>query len=185
MTRIVAGTAGGRRIEVPQRGTRPTSDRVREALFSSLESTVQLAGARVLDLYAGSGALGLEALSRGAARAVFVESDRRAAGLLRKNVTALGLPGAAVLQVTARTALAEAPDEPCDVVLCDPPYDVPGAELAQVLELLVRNGWTAPGTLVVVERSARGEPPDWPEPLRPLRSRRYGETEVHRAEHGD
>lgn len=185
MTRIVAGTAGGRRIEVPQRGTRPTSDRVREALFSSLESTVQLSGARVLDLYAGSGALGLEALSRGAARAVFVESDRRAAGLLRKNVAALGLPGAVVLQSKAGTALAEAPDEPFDVVLCDPPYDVPGPELAQVLAALVEHSWTAAGTLVVVERAARDEPPVWPEPLRPLRSRAYGGTEVHRAEHVD
>lgn len=185
MTRIVAGTAGGRRIEVPRTGTRPTSERVREALFSSLESTVQLGGSRVLDLYAGSGALGLEALSRGAARAVFVEADRRAAGLLRKNVAALGLPGAEVRQAKARSALAAAPDDPFDVVLCDPPYDVPAADLAHVLAALVEHGWTAPGTLVIVERAARDEPPDWPDPLRPLRSRTYGGTEVHRAEHAD
>lgn len=170
---------------MPQRGTRPTSERVREALFSSLESTVQLSGARVLDLYAGSGALGLEALSRGAARAMFVEADRRAVGLLRKNVAALGLPGAVVVQGKARAALADVPDEPFDVVLCDPPYDVPGEDLATVLAALVEHGWTAPGTLIVVERAARDEPPDWPDPLRPLRSRTYGGTEVHRAQHAE
>ncbi|MBV8932791.1 MAG: RsmD family RNA methyltransferase, partial [Kutzneria sp.] len=93
MTRIVAGTAGGRRIEVPPAGTRPTSQRVREALFSALETVVDLRGALVLDLYAGSGALGFEALSRGAAVATFVESGRRAVEVLRRNAAALDLPG--------------------------------------------------------------------------------------------
>src|SRR5215207_8604815 len=96
VTRIIAGRAGGRRIAVPPAGTRPTSDRVREALFSALTADPGLDGAAVLDLCAGSGALGLEALSRGAAHALFVESDRRAAAVLRRHAAALDLPGAAV-----------------------------------------------------------------------------------------
>src|SRR5438270_11628866 len=96
VTRIVAGIVGGRRLEVPPRGTRPTSERVREALFSALEAALDFDGVWVLDLYAGSGALGFEALSRGAAGVAFVESDRRAVEVLRRNVAALGLSGASV-----------------------------------------------------------------------------------------
>jgi 16S rRNA (guanine966-N2)-methyltransferase len=183
VTRIVAGSAGGRRLRVPPRGTRPTSDRVREALFSSLENTVDLDGARVLDLYAGSGALGFEALSRGAAHAVFVESDRRAADVLRSNARDLGLPGAVVLARSAEAAVAAGADEPCDVVFADPPYAVGDAELAGVLLDLVGHGWTAPGTVVVVERAARGPEPEWPSPLEPLRTKRYGDTALHWAVH--
>src|SRR5687768_7396512 len=106
MTRIIAGVAGGRRILVPPKGTRPTSDRVREALFSALDADPGLGGAAVLDLCAGSGALGLEALSRGAVHALFVESDRRAAGVLRRNTAELGLAGAQVRVAPAATVLA-------------------------------------------------------------------------------
>src|SRR5438067_2074266 len=94
MTRIVAGIAGGRRLRVPPAGTRPTSDRVREALFNMLAARMDFDGVRVLDLYAGSGALGLEALSRGASHALLVESDRKAAAVVRGNIADLGLPGA-------------------------------------------------------------------------------------------
>lgn len=183
VTRIVAGSAGGRRIEVPPRGTRPTSERVREALFSALESAVDLAGARVLDLYGGSGALGLEALSRGAARATFVESDRRAAQLLRKNAAALGFRAVRVEQAKVETAMAARPAEPYDVVLADPPYDIDPDRLHQVLELLVANGWTAPHSVVVLERALRNGDPRWPEPLAATRTRRYGDTAVHWAVH--
>ncbi|MEY8038847.1 16S rRNA (guanine(966)-N(2))-methyltransferase RsmD [Saccharopolyspora cebuensis] len=185
MTRIVAGSAGGRRLEVPPRGTRPTSERVREALFSSLESLLDLAGARVLDLYGGSGALGLEALSRGAAHATFVEHDRRAAGLIRRNAAALGFTGVRVEQAKAETALAAGCEEPFDVVLADPPYDLGTAALDRVLAALVDGGWTAPGAVVVVERSTRDAEPGWPPPLAALRTRRYGDTAVHWAEHAE
>ena len=183
MTRIVAGVAGGRRLQVPPRGTRPTSDRVREALFSSLEALIDLDGARVVDLYAGSGALGFEALSRGAAQATFVESDRRAAEVLKANAAALGLPGAEVVHRTAEAVAAGPAEHPCDVVFADPPYAVTGDELHRVLAALVANGWTADGTLVVVERAARDAEPIWPGPLESLRTKRYGDTALHWAEH--
>ncbi|GAA0534458.1 methyltransferase [Saccharopolyspora subtropica] len=185
MTRIVAGSAGGRRIEVPPRGTRPTSERVREALFSALESAVELPGARVLDLYGGSGALGLEALSRGAAHATFVESDRRAAQLLRRNAAALGFREVRVAQAKAETLLGAPAEEPFDVVLADPPYDIAPAQLDRVLAGLAANGWTAPGSVVVLERAVRSGEPDWPPPLHALRSRRYGDTAVHWAVHAE
>lgn len=183
VTRIVAGSAGGRRIEVPPRGTRPTSERVREALFSALESATELPGARVLDLYGGSGALGFEALSRGAAHATFVESDRRAVQLLRKNAATLGFRAVRIEHAKAETALAAEPAEPYDVVLADPPYDIDPDRLQQVLELLVAHGWTVPGSLVVLERAVRNGEPRWPEPLEAMRTRRYGDTAVHWAVH--
>jgi 16S rRNA (guanine966-N2)-methyltransferase len=179
VTRIVAGSAGGRQLAVPRRGTRPTSDRVREALFSAVEAALDLEGARVLDLYAGSGALGLEALSRGAGAAVLVESDANAVAVLRKNVAAVGLPGAVVRPGRVAAVLAEPPAEPFDLVLADPPYALdPNPDLAA----LAAGGWLAPGALVIVERSRRSGPPDWPAALVPGRIRRYGDTELHWAE---
>jgi 16S rRNA (guanine966-N2)-methyltransferase len=175
----VAGLAGGRRLAVPGRGTRPTADRVREALFSAVESAVDLDGARVLDLYAGSGALGLEALSRGAAAALFVESNPTAAAVLADNVRAVGL-GGTVRRAKVATVLAETPDAPYDLVLADPPYADP---IDATLRALVAGSWVAPGGLVIVERDARGGPPDWPEPLAAMRVRRYGDTELHWARH--
>lgn len=143
-----------------------------------------LPGARILDLYAGSGALGLEALSRGAAHVTFVESDRRAAGLLRRNVAALGFADFRAEQAKVETLLAAPCGEPFDAVLADPPYDVDSARLRHMLDLLVAGGWTAVDSLVVVERAARSGEPDWPAPLAALRSRRYGDTAVHWARHG-
>ncbi|WP_116948192.1 16S rRNA (guanine(966)-N(2))-methyltransferase RsmD [Jiangella endophytica] len=177
MTRIVAGTAGGRRLSVPPGNrTRPTSDRVREALFASLESALGgLTGLRVLDLYAGSGALGLEALSRGAEHCLMVESDARAAAVIRANVKAVGLPGAVVAASAVERVLATPPDAPYDVVLADPPYAMVDAELSGVLVFLTA-GWLAPEALVVVERDRRSAPVTWPDDIVGGRERRYGET---------
>ncbi len=179
MVRIVAGVAGGRRLAVPPRGTRPTSDRVREAVFNAVQARRDLDGARVLDLYAGSGALGLEALSRGAAHVRFVELDRRAAAVLRRNVEALGLPGAQVTTADVLAMLRGDPGDPYDVILADPPYALDNDALGGVLSTLARGGWLAAGALIVVERAARAPAPPWPEGVSALTNRRYGDTAVH------
>ncbi|PRY42724.1 16S rRNA (guanine(966)-N(2))-methyltransferase RsmD [Umezawaea tangerina] len=183
MTRIVAGAAGGRRLQVPPKVTRPTSDRVREAMFSALEVLVDLDGLRVLDLYAGSGALGFEALSRGAAEATFVESDRRAADVLRTNARDLRLPGVTVIARPAETVVAVTAPTPFDLVFADPPYAITDTQLGKVLDGLVLNGWTAPGTVLIVERASRSQRPLWPAPVESLRDKRYGDTTLHWAEH--
>jgi len=185
MTRIIAGSARGRRLAVPPgRDTRPTSDRVREALFSRLEHEGRLDGAHVLDLYAGSGALGLEALSRGARTAVLVESDRATAALIRRNVETVALDGATVLAAPVARALARRPDSPADLVLADPPYPLGEPDLAAALELLVAGGWLAPSAVVVVERSSRSPEPTWPPALDRVDERTYGETRLWFAERG-
>lgn len=183
MTRIVGGIAGGRRLAVPPgETTRPTSDRAREGLFSTLAALIDLDGARVLDLYAGSGALGLEALSRGAAHALLVERDRRAAEILRANIASLALDGAIAVigpverVVSTGPAGVEAAAPPYDVVFADPPYGLRDDEVRGVLTDLHRHGWLAPGALVVLERSARERPWQWPTPLEPNRERRYGQA---------
>ncbi len=156
MIRIVGGSAGGRLLATPKgTTTRPTSDRAREALFSAVEAARSLAGARVLDLYAGSGALGLEALSRGAAAVVLVEADRKVCAVLRANVAALGMPGAQVVTARVAEALAQAAAEAFDLLFADPPYAVPAAEVAAALTAAAANGWLAPEALVVVERASR------------------------------
>ena len=178
MTRIIAGTAGGRRLNVPKGElTRPTSDRVREALFSGLEARGALRGARVLDLFAGSGALGLEAVSRGAAEAVLVDSSREATAVARRNIAALGMPRVSVvLSSVLRHLQGPRPDWRADLVFADPPYAAGEDDLRAVLDLLVRGDWLAPGGLVVIERSSRSTEPSWPEGLIRETVRRYGET---------
>ncbi|RCG19879.1 16S rRNA (guanine(966)-N(2))-methyltransferase RsmD [Streptomyces diacarni] len=181
MTRVIAGAAGGRRLTVPPgTGTRPTSDRAREGLFSSWEA--QLGGAaawrglRVLDLYAGSGAVGLEALSRGAAHALLVEPDAGAVRTIRQNVRTVGLPGAEVRQSkAARTVAQEPPEHPYDLVFLDPPYAVTDDALGEILLTLRDGHWLAEDALATVERSTRGGEFRWPEGFEGLRSRRYGE----------
>ncbi|MGW1491817.1 16S rRNA (guanine(966)-N(2))-methyltransferase RsmD [Streptomyces sp. NPDC002402] len=178
MTRVIAGAAGGRRIAVPPgTGTRPTSDRAREGLFSSWESLLgTLGGIRVADLYAGSGAVGLEALSRGASHALLVEADNRAARIVRENVRALGLPGAEVRTGKAEQIVTgQAPELPYDVVFLDPPYAVTDDDLREILLTLRRQGWLADDALATVERSTRGGEFVWPQGFEPLRARRYGE----------
>ncbi|MFC8801263.1 16S rRNA (guanine(966)-N(2))-methyltransferase RsmD [Promicromonospora sp. NPDC057138] len=198
MTRIVAGVFGGRTIAVPAKGTRPTSDRVREAIFSRLEHLGVLDGARVLDLYAGSGALGLEAASRGAASVTLVDSARPATDVARRNVAGLGLTGVRVTTETAErfaASLAGAAPRPAavpgttaaglDLVFLDPPYDLDEAALAVVLTHLAAPGVLADDAVVVVERSIRTPEPAWPAGLARLARKDYGETAVYYAEPSD
>jgi 16S rRNA (guanine966-N2)-methyltransferase len=176
VTRIIAGRYGGRRLATPEGPeTRPTADRVREALFGALGP---LDGLRFLDLYAGSGAVGLEALSRGADHALLVESDPRAAKVARENVALLGAVRQAVLAVgRVGQTLGYGPSgPPYDVVYADPPYPTTEDEVAAMLAALVDKGWLAPDATVVVERSRRSPEPAWVPGITPERSRRYGDT---------
>ncbi|WP_156721336.1 16S rRNA (guanine(966)-N(2))-methyltransferase RsmD [Streptomyces apocyni] len=179
MTRVIAGSAGGRRLSVPPgTGTRPTSDRAREGLFSTWQSLLggPLDGERVLDLYGGSGAVGLEALSRGASHALLVEADAKAVRTIRENVRSLGLPGAEVRAAKAAQVIAAPPaGDPYDLVFLDPPYAVTDDDLREILLTLRTQGWLAADALVTVERSTRGGEFHWPDGFAPLRSRRYGE----------
>jgi 16S rRNA (guanine966-N2)-methyltransferase len=178
MTRLISGVAGGRRLKVPRAGVRPTGDRAREALFNSLKSLVDLRGATVLDLYAGSGALGLEALSRGAETVVFVESSPGVLPVLKDNLAAVGLPGGRVVAGSVPTVVGGAPPARFDLVLADPPYATPADEVRDVLKSLSDGGWLAPDAVVVIERPSREEPWEWPTPLIGLRDRRYGEAQL-------
>jgi 16S rRNA (guanine966-N2)-methyltransferase len=176
VTRVVAGTAGGRTLRVPPKGTRPTSDRVREALFSRLEHLHAVDGARVLDLFAGSGALGIEAASRGAAAVTLVDSARAATDVCRRNVADLRLGDVDVVTQRAERYVQSPPAAPWDLVLVDPPYDLPDDELAAVLAPLPEA--LADGAVVVVERSSRSPEPTWPAGLERTDRRAYGETVV-------
>lgn len=186
MTRIIAGRAGSLRLEVPKAGTRPTSDRVREAIFSALESWDMITGSRVLDLYAGSGALGLEAASRGAAAVTLVEKHPQAAQVAGRNARTVlqawggsaGAPTVSVERQAVQAYLERAGvDESAatwDVALLDPPYDLGEAELTANLEALVP--LLSPEAIVLVERSSRSPEPQLPARLAKLREKRYGET---------
>jgi 16S rRNA (guanine966-N2)-methyltransferase len=178
MARIIGGSSGGRRIATPSgQHTRPTTDRVREALFSSIEAWCgSLQGLRFLDLYAGSGAVGLEAWSRGAGVVTLVESDRRTARLIRDNARSLGFARATVVAASVKATLSKAPSAPYDVVFMDPPYPVDETALGAELALLAQGDWLVPGAMVVVERSTRSPSPTWPEGIEAERSKRYGET---------
>jgi 16S rRNA (guanine966-N2)-methyltransferase len=183
VTRIIAGTARGRQLRVPEgRDTRPTSDRVREALFSRLQHEGWLDGTRVLDLYAGSGALGLEAVSRGAVAAVLVEHDARTARLARGNVEASGLSGVRVVADRVERALARPTSESFDLVLVDPPYALADDAVGRALALLVDGGWLSDPAAVVVERGRRSPEPAWPDGLVAAGDRSYGTTHLYFAE---
>lgn len=175
MTRIVAGRAGGRRIVVPRgRGTRPTSERAREGLFSTLEALHHtLAGSAFLDLYAGSGAVGLEAASRGAQPVTLVESEPVALAALRANVTALGLPDIDVRADRVERVLAQPAAQPFDIAFLDPPY---ADSVDGLLDLLVTNRWLTSGATVVIERATRSGPIAWPDGISEDRVRRYGDS---------
>ncbi|TFB17899.1 16S rRNA (guanine(966)-N(2))-methyltransferase RsmD [Microbacterium sp. 3H14] len=184
MTRIIAGRARGTRLDVPGAGTRPTSDRVRESLFGALESLSAIDGARVLDLYAGSGALGLESLSRGAASAEFVERGRQAAAIVRRNAAAVakagGMAPGRVHEGAVRTFLQRATG-PFDLVFSDPPYDLDDA--AMTADLVALAPLLSPDAVVVVERARRSTPPDFPAAgLDLFREKTYGDTALWWAE---
>lgn len=178
MTRIIGGSAGGRRLKTPSGdNTRPTSDRVREALFSTIDAGFgSISGLRFLDLYAGSGAVGLEAMSRGAGLVTMVEHDRRAASLIRENARTLGFSQVEVVTSKVARALVHAPRAPYDVVFIDPPYALEIRDVLQSLAALRSNHWLATDALVVVERSSRGGGLGWPDGFAAERSRKYGET---------
>ncbi len=182
MTRIIAGFAGSRELKVPPTGTRPTSDRVREAIFSALESRDSIAGAVVVDLYAGSGALGLEALSRSASRVVLVEKNPKAAAIAVKNaelIRAAGKLGVSTTRVVTGSVasfLGSATDT-FDLVFIDPPYDLPNAEIEACLRALVP--LLSAEAEVVLERSTRDAAPSLPEQLELVRTKAYGETTIY------
>lgn len=186
MTRIIAGVAGGRRLATTAgRTTRPTSDRAREGLFSTVEALRGgLDRAAVLDLYAGSGAVGLEALSRGAADVLLVEADARAGRAIKANVATVGLPGARLIADKVERLLGRGPEAALpgetvarrDFVFADPPYAVSDDEVTRMLTLLADRSWLTPGALVAVERATRSGPPAWPDGFETDRSRRYGEA---------
>jgi 16S rRNA (guanine966-N2)-methyltransferase len=179
MTRIIAGSAGSLTLAVPRSGTRPTSDRVREAIFSSLEARDAIDGSAVLDLYAGSGALGLEAASRGAAEVVLVEKAKVAADVCRRNADAVsramrGTGPRIRVVVRAVASYLESAAGGFDLVFIDPPYDLGETALARDLALLAP--LLSGDAVVVVERSSRSPEPAWPDGIAPERRRDYGET---------
>jgi 16S rRNA (guanine966-N2)-methyltransferase len=167
---------------VPPRGTRPTTDRVRESLFNIVTARRDLTGLAVLDLYAGSGALGLEALSRGAVSALFVESDQRSAAVIARNISALGLTGATLRRGVVAAVLAAGTPAPVDLVLADPPYDIETAEIDSVLAALGTHGWVHEGSVAVVERAVTSAPLTWPPGWTGWPERVYGDTRLELGE---
>jgi 16S rRNA (guanine966-N2)-methyltransferase len=155
---------------------------VRESLFNIVTARLDLTGLSVLDLYAGSGGLGLEALSRGAAKALFVESDRRAAAVLERNIATIGLPGASLRRGQVAAVIAAGTNAPFDLVLADPPYEVDGTEVQALLTALAVNDWVRGGSVVVVERAAGGRALIWPDGWDSWRPRVYGDTRLELAE---
>jgi 16S rRNA (guanine966-N2)-methyltransferase len=179
--RVISGTAGGRRLSAPRGDViRPTTGRVKEAIFSALTSRERILGAKVLDLYAGTGALAIEALSRGAARAVLVEHDRDALEMLRRNLSVTATAASASVvdaDVGSFLAAPPPPDAPFDLVLCDPPYDVESPALDDLMTPLGRREWTTVDALAVVERPAGVTAPHV-EGLRVAWERAFGDTLV-------
>lgn len=177
MTRIVAGTYGGRRLNVPARGTRPTTDRVREAIFSRLDHAGVLAGASVVDLYAGSGALGLEAISRGAATAVLVDISHSARQAMAANVRALDVAAQVTLVKDKAVNYLLRAEDRSSLAFLDPPYDIGQREITAVLEALAPR--LTPHATVLLEASSRAPQPHWPDGITPGQSRDYGETRLY------
>ena len=176
MTRIISGEARGRKIKVPPAGTRPTSDRAREGLFSSLQVRFGFTDARVLDLFAGSGALGLEAASRGASEVVLVENNPAAVAVIRHNAGVVKHPNVTIEEMKASTYLAHAPHDHFDMVLADPPYELTDEAVVEMLEAL--RPTLVDGAAVVIERHVSSPETAWPADFVPttqkLKKRTYG-----------
>ena len=180
MTRIIAGRAKGQPLKVPVSGTRPTSDRVRESVFSATEHLLGgWSDVQVLDLYAGSGALGREAVSRGARSAVLVESSAQATSVIRANIAKTQL-AAHVVKADVTVWLAKQATDQFDLVFIDPPYTLAGKLVANVLRSLAEGGWLADGAVVVVERDAKDDDLNWPAGFSDITRRRFGNTSVSR-----
>ena len=187
MSRIISGAAGGVRLaSVPGDNTRPTTDRVKESLFSKLESYDIIRGARVLDAFGGSGALGCEALSRGAASVTLLDTYPKADAVIRKNVAAvekaMGRTGSSSTRVQQSQALTyvKSASGPWDLVFVDPPYAMPNEQVSELLEALTPK--LAEGAVVVVERSSRDPEPVWGEGLYCFSTRQHGETVLYYVE---
>lgn len=176
MTRIVAGSAKGRRLEVPKSGTRPTAERIREAMFSHLEHQGVVAGATVIDLYAGSGALGLEAASRGAEMVYLVEKSGAAATICRRNAQHAGLSENVKVLVESGQTFLEGTITPCDLIVADPPYDLPETQITNLCAAVVRH--LRPQGIFVLERAARSPEPTWPAELVAYNHKKYGDSVV-------
>ena len=179
MTRIIGGELRGRNLKVPDSVTRPTSSRVREAVFSSVEHAVSgLADLRILDLFAGSGAFGIESISRGAAEAVLIEKDLRAADVLHTNVGALGLKNARVIIGDVVQEVSQPSTRgKFDLVFIDAPYAFADEEINQIISGLANNNWLEEYAVLVVERGSRSEV-TWPEGYEELRKKVYGDTAI-------
>ena len=192
MSRIISGAAGGVRLaSVPGDNTRPTTDRVKESLFSKLESYDIIRGARVLDAFGGSGALGCEALSRGAASVTLLDTYPKAVAVIRKNVAAVekamsrtgssGATGSAArVQQSQALTYVKSASGPWDLVFVDPPYAMPNDQVSELLEALTPK--LAEGAVVVVERSSRDPEPVWGEGLYCFSTRQHGETVLYYVE---
>ena len=181
MTRIIAGEHRGRNLKVPDEGTRPTAERVREAIFSTLTSLDAIAEVFVLDLFAGSGALGLEALSRGASNCVFVETNKNAVSVINKNIEDLKV-NAQVIDAKVETLLATNPggtsNVPAQLVFLDPPYEIEIEKIVKILTKGLAHSWFSDDAIVVVETSKRNGDFVWPEGFESIREKSYGDTGV-------
>jgi len=163
MTRIIAGELRGRALKVPDAGTRPTAERVREAVFSSLTSLDAIAEVSVLDLFAGSGALGIESISRGANHCVFVEDNKNAVSVINKNIEEL--------KVNAHVV-----DAKVQLIFLDPPYEMPLAQISKVITQGLANSWFSDDAILVVETSKRSGDFVWPDGFESIRDKSYGDT---------
>lgn len=185
--RIIAGLAKGRNLISPIGATRPTSDRAREALFSTLDSEFgSMNDLNFLDLYCGSGAVGAEALSRGAAIVYSVDNDEKATSVTRKNFELLeNLTGIGTFNVITSSVgkfLEKGADLSFDVVFVDPPYDLPNNEIEKTMSALLRNGFLKPASVIAIERDVKSRPLAWPEGLREVKQRKYGAAVIIYAE---
>lgn len=185
--RIIAGMAKGRNLKSPEGGVRPTSDRAREALFSTLESEFgSIADLNFLDLFAGSGAVSAEALSRGAAYVEAVDKDEKATAIARSNHELLskisGIGKSNIVTMSIKKYLQQKANKQFDIVFFDPPYETSASEIIEACNLLIENGYLKKGSVLAIERDSKSKPIAWPKELIPLKERKYGAATIYYAE---